>query len=192
MSRDDGFDVADVNTGHLDDPKVRSLWRALGPDQDAMSRALLLHFATILASWRQGCRVPVDEAVPVWLDPDAALVDALRAAGLLDRSGKLPARSWKGWFSPAWERREVRRESGRLGGLRAKGQRPVSDAIAMLQAPDSGATPDRPTGRSVRTVRQDRPSVAGEAPKNGARATTTRTLAELVTPEALAAVGRKP
>jgi hypothetical protein len=157
MSRDDGFDVADVATGHLDDPKVRALWRALAPDQDRMGRALTLHLATLLASWRQGCRVTVSEAVPVWLNPDAELVAALVDARLLDRTGRIPPRSWKGWFGPAWERRELRRESGRKGG-QASGKRRLSVA-----------EPDRPSGRSVSTVRQDRLSRAparDETPSN--------------------------
>lgn len=147
MSRDDGFDVADVATGHLDDPKVKALWRELAPDQSRMSRALMLHFATLLASWRQGCRVTVDEAVPVWLEPDVELVAALVTVKLLDHARRVPARSWRGWFGPAWDRREARREAGRKGG-QASGKRRFSSA-----------EPDRPTGRSVRTVRQDRPSV---------------------------------
>jgi hypothetical protein len=154
MSREDGFDVADVATGHLDDPKVKALWRALAPDQDRMSRALMLHVATLLASWRQGSRVTVTEAVPVWLDPDPELVAALVDARLLDKTGRIPPRSWKGWFGPAWERREVRRESGRKGG-QASGKRRLSVA-----------EPDRPSGRSVRTVRQDRPS-RENVPSNG-------------------------
>jgi general stress protein YciG len=121
-----------------------------------MSRALMLHVATLLASWRQGARVTVIEAVPVWLDPDAELVAALVDARLLDKSGRIPPRSWKGWFGPAWDRREVRRESGRKGG-QASGKRRLSVA-----------EPDRPSGRSVSTVRQDRSSRAGarEAPSN--------------------------
>lgn len=176
MSREDGFDVADVATGHLDDPKVKALWRALAPDQDRMSRALMLHVATLLASWRQGSRVTVTEAVPVWLDPDAELVAALVAARLLDKSGRIPPRSWKGWFGPAWDRREVRRESGRRGGQ------------ASVKRRLSVAEPDRPSGRSVRTVRQDRP-LRENVPSNG---TGNGRLADMVTPEALAAIGKRP
>ena len=179
MSRDDGFDVADVATGHLDDPKVKALWRALAPDQDRMSRALMLHVATLLASWRQGCRVSVTEAVPVWLDPDAELVAALVDARLLDKSGRIPPRSWKGWFGPAWERREARRESGRKGG-QASGKRRLSVA-----------EPDRPSGRSVSTVRQDRSSRAparDDAPSNdGATERAAATARQVVASLQLAA-----
>ena len=143
MSREDGFDVADVATGHLDDPKVKALWRSLAPDQDRMSRALALHLATLLASWRQGCRVTVTEAVPVWLDPDESLVKALTDARLLDRTGRIPPKSWRGWFGPAWERREKRRKAGALGG------RPSTKSIAN-HMDNNGKPRPADTGRSVR------------------------------------------
>ena len=162
MSREDGFDVADVATGHLDDPKVKALWRAVAPDQDRMSRALTLHLSVLLASWRQGQRVTVAEAVPVWLDPDAELVATLQAVGLLDRTGKLPARSWKGWFGPAWDRREKRRAAGALGGRPAKPKLNLSETTRLTTD-----NPDRPTGRSVRTVRQDRNGASSNDAKVG-------------------------
>ena len=152
MSRDDGFDVADMATGHLDDPKVKALWRELAPDQNRMSRALMLHFATLLASWRQGCRVTVDEAVPVWLEPDAELVAALVSTKMLDR---IPARSWKGWFGPAWDRREARREAGRRGGI-ASGKTRQPPREASGKHGFSIAEPGRPSGRP--SVPSDRPS----------------------------------
>jgi len=162
MSREDGFDVADVATGHLDDPKVKALWRAVAPDQDRMSRALTLHLSVLLASWRQGARVTVAEAVPVWLDPDAELVATLQAVGLLDRTGKLPVRSWKGWFGPAWDRREKRRAAGALGGRPAKPKLNLSETTRLTTD-----NPDRPTGRSVRTVRQDRNGASSNDAKVG-------------------------
>ena len=117
MSRDDGFDVADVATGLYDDPKVKALWRAL-PDQGRMSHALALHMATLLASWRHGCRVTVQEAVPVWLVPDAELIAALQAVRLLDKAGRLPGRSWRGWFEPVAGRRDAARERWRKANAR--------------------------------------------------------------------------
>jgi hypothetical protein len=162
MSREDGFDVADVATGHLDDPKVKALWRALAPDQDRMSRALLLHVAVLLASWRQGARVTVTEAVPVWLDPDETLVAALVGARLLDKGGRIPPHSWRGWFGPAWDRREKRRAAGALGGRPVKPKLNLSETTRL-----STDNPDRPTGRSVRTVRQDRNGASSNDAKVG-------------------------
>jgi hypothetical protein len=167
MSRDDGFDVADVATGHLDDPKVKALWRALAPDQDRMSRALLLHFATLLASWRQGSRVTVDEAVPVWLAPDDSLVEALADAKLLDKTGRIPVRSWKSWYGPASGRRETLRVKWRRANERRSAS--VRGGTAAVPPPPS----DRPSGPSVRRVR------AREAPSNdGGRNGRVGTLAE--------------
>src|SRR5512137_1165870 len=115
MSRDDGFAVADLSTDLLDDPKVKALWRDLA-EPGRMGHALTLYTATVLASWKAGARVTVTDAAPVWLALDAELVDALIRARLLDHTGRVPVRSWKGWFGPAWDRREKRRKAGALGG----------------------------------------------------------------------------
>jgi len=156
MSREDGFDVADVATGHLDDPKVKALWRSLAPDQDRMSRALMLHVATLLASWRQGQRVTVTEAVPVWLDPDAELVAALVDARLLDRTGRIPPRSWRSWYGPAADRRDK---------LRVKWRRDNARRAELVRG--TAAVPphpsDRPSGPSVRPARPR----ARDVPSNG-------------------------
>jgi hypothetical protein len=181
MSRDDGFAVADVATDLLDDPKVKALWRALG-DQGRMGHALTLYTATVLASWRAGCRVPVDDAAPVWLVVDRDLLAALVDAKLLDRTGRIPPRSWKGWYGPAWDRREQRRIAGRLGGRPPKPEpnRPLTSRLST----DNPVRPSvRPSGPSVARARN--------APSNGAKGGPVR-LADLVTPEALAAVGKRP
>ncbi len=171
MSRDDGFEIADVATGLFDDPKVRNLWRALG-DQDRMSRALALYLATLLASWRQGCRVTIAEAVPLWLVPDPELVAALKDARLLDRSGRIPASSWRGWFDPAAARRQVLRDRwNRANAKRKEGDRAVT---ARLPRGNSAATatpvPSVPSDRTVspRAPAQRRARARGDAPSNGA------------------------
>src|SRR3990167_7508414 len=56
VSRDAGFAIADVASDHLDDDKVRKLWRLLG-SQPEMCAAVTLHLAVILSSWREGRRV---------------------------------------------------------------------------------------------------------------------------------------
>ena len=116
MSRDDGFAVADVDSGYFEDAKLRDLWQRLH-DPDQMARAVVLHQATVLASWRQGGRVTVTQACPLWANVDADVLEALMAVKLLDRGGRLPVASWTEWFGAAQNRREIRRESGRLGGL---------------------------------------------------------------------------
>lgn len=148
MSRDDGFAIADVATGHFDDPKVRKLWRLLG-DPDAMTRALVVHFAVLLGSWGEGRRVTVDEAVPVWLTVSDETLAALRSAGLIDRQGRLPRRSWDSWYGPAARRREAARAAGAEGNRIRWGAR------------DKEATGSRSGGdpRPYRTVPTD-PSIA--------------------------------
>jgi hypothetical protein len=177
MSRDDGFAVADLSTDLLDDPKVKALWRELD-DQGRMGHALTLYTATVLASWRAGTRVTVADAAPVWLALDDELLLVLVRVRLLDHTGRLPLRSWKGWFGPAWDRREKRRRAGALGGRPPKPQ---------LNHMDNNGKP-RPADRPVRpTVRQDEARAQSANGKNG-----LRPIAELVTPEALIAGGRKP
>ena len=169
MSRDDGFAVADMDSGYFDDAKMRDLWQRLR-DPDRMARAVCLHSATLLASWRQGERISVDRAIPLWLPADADLVAALKVAHLLDRFGKIPADSWQTWFGTAYNRRETRRVSGRAGGLVSAqnralpGEKPpkhaqhrLTDAAPTLEQPSSLAEPVRP---SVPTVR---PPVAAPA-----------------------------
>ena len=63
MSRDDGFAIADMDSGYFEDAKMRDLWQRLR-DPDRMARALCLHSATLLASWRAGERVTVTQAAP--------------------------------------------------------------------------------------------------------------------------------
>ena len=149
VSRDDGFPVADIDSSYLDDPKMRDLWQRI-KDPDMMARAVVLHAATVLASWRQGERVSVTQAAPLWLVVDDDLVAALHAAKLIDKAGKIPASSWSEWFGPAFERRETRRESGRAGGA-AKAQRTSSDARATPEQRSSDALPVRPSVPSVPT-----------------------------------------
>jgi hypothetical protein len=139
VSRDDGFPIADVDSGYFEDAKVRALWQRLR-DPDRMARALCLHSATVLASWRQGCRVSAAAAAPMWLLADPELMAALRSAKLLDRSGRLPIASWEQWFGPAASRRDQARAAGRVGNAKrwGTGSRPDRDPIAR-------AIPDLPT-----------------------------------------------
>ncbi len=154
MSRDDGFEVADVSTSLYDDPKVRELWRLLA-DEGLMSRAMALYEATRLASWRLGCRVSAEDACPIWMRLDPAVLAALRQAKLLDRSSRIPQKSWKGWFEVARERREKARERWR----RHNDNRVKHDADTAL-APRGSHADTAATVPSVPTVPPVRPSVS--------------------------------
>jgi hypothetical protein len=194
MSRDDGFPIADMDTGYLDDPKVRNLWRILG-DQGRMTHALALHMATLLASWGSGSRVTVAEAAPLWLTPDPELVAALATARLLDGSGRLPARSWKAWHDPASARREAARERWRRANDKRKRG---DDAVATRLPRGKNDVPLPPVrqDRSVRTVPTEPSSPRAAARSETAQgANGTRNgltpLADLL-PDAYASLGPKP
>lgn len=164
MSRDDGFVIADVATGLLDDAKVKHLWRELGPDQGRMGHALALHMATLLASWREGCRVPVVDAAPVWLVVDAELVETLQRVRLLDRTGRLSVRSWNTWVGPALARKRARQEAGRIGGIasgkaRFRAEDPSRDEIVPHATISSG----RVGAHGTPTNRAQQPSTITEA-----------------------------
>ena len=143
MSRDAGFPIADIDTGYFEDAKLKDLWQRLR-DPGQMAYAVALHQATVLASWRQGCRVTVRQACPMWLVVDDDILAALVAVHLLDRGGRLPLTSWTEWFLPAQKRREERREAGRIGGL-ASGRSRTTDGRRTPKQPLTDAEPDRPS-----------------------------------------------
>lgn len=145
MSR--GFPSANINVHLLEDPKVRRLWRRLG-DPAAMATALTVHLAVVLASWREGDRVTVEEAVPDWLPLTAETTQALQSVGLLDRQLRIPRRSWEAWYVPAFDRREARREAGRMGGL-AKAQHHPSNAVASVKRRSTRSVPIRTEKRTL-------------------------------------------
>lgn len=146
MSRDDGFAIADTDTGLMADPKVLALARRLR-DSTRTGAALALYDAVRLASWKAGERLTLDETVPGWwLDPYDDLADALVEVNLLDDERRIPERAWEGWYGPAFDRRERFRELGARGGR--------ANALAHGRAngrPHGVPRPsDRPTDRPIR------------------------------------------
>lgn len=115
MARDEGFAVADTDTGKLNDPKFRKLWRLLR-DEAGMNAAVTLYEATQLASWARGVRVTTEDAAPFWSSDVTTPSGALQRAGLLDRSHRIPRKTWDSWFGKAYARRQKRRDAGELGG----------------------------------------------------------------------------
>lgn len=169
MTRDDGFAVMDVSSDYVNDPKWRKLHRA---HPELLPAAFLAYTATMGESWKAGRRVSVEDAWPVLLPYDAAVVAALREVAFLDRRGLIVSRSWDGWFGPAQRRRQASREAGREGNARRWGTRSGGDRVAI--GSDSGTDP-----RSVPSVPTDpfRPPNARELDalkeRNGRRGTTT-------------------
>lgn len=106
-SRLQGFDVMDVSTSLLHDPKIRRLSR----EQPALlAPAFMAYVATVAESWKAGDRVSVADAWPSYLPYDEAAVTALMGVALLDDGGRVPVKSWRGWFAPARKRRESARK----------------------------------------------------------------------------------
>lgn len=157
MPRDEGFMVADTATDKFTDAKFKRLWRVC-QDEQAMNAACVLFEAVTLASWGAGTRVTAADAAPLWMGAIDDQLAALQSAGLLDSSGRIPSKSWRSWFTPAYERRENRRAAGAEGG-----RRKASNARATLEQRHSDALPVRPSVRH--TVPTDLP----RAIRNGSR-----------------------
>jgi hypothetical protein len=167
MSRDDGFKVADTDTGLHADPKVVALARKLGGGIRTAA-AMSLYEAVRLASWRLGERVAIEEALPAWfLDDPSDLVAALRQARLVDDEGRIPEHAWVSWFGPALDRR-LGADFGRIvGGLVAHGmtkeeaiieaRRRQAESRARLLGPASqpGSTTRLPSVPSVPPIPSD-------------------------------------
>jgi hypothetical protein len=156
MNREDGFPIADIDVGLFHDPKVIALARG-ARDERVTAARLALYLGLVLQSWAAGDRVTLDEAIPAWwmgdLEDDRG---ALCDVGLIDAESRIPDTAWTGWYIPAFDRREKRRQSGAEGGRRSwqsrKDKRRRSDASA-------GPNPsDRPAVRH--SDRQDRPDDA--------------------------------
>jgi hypothetical protein len=170
MSREAGFSIADIDSGFVADPKVVALARRLH-DQNVTAAYCLLYLSLVLASWKAGKRLTLDEGAPAWWTD--SLDDArghLEAVDLLDVDGRIHDRAWEGWFGPASARREERREAGRRGGhAKARNQRPASSVVARPKQSHNGnqaklypTVPTGPTGSNQRDGRRP-PDVAEEA-----------------------------
>jgi hypothetical protein len=123
--RERGFQWADIDTGLLRDEKLRRIRRELPQISD---RVTLAYIALILESWAEGKRLTVEEAAPEWLDVSSALVDALRTVKLVDRSGRIPAATWREWYERAAAARERLRCAAQVAG-RASAQARVERSL---------------------------------------------------------------
>lgn len=119
MSRDGGATRADWDTSYMDDAKVKALWRILEPDVATMCECLVVHEATTLATWREGRRVTVEDALPLWFPSPVAprILDLLETVKLLDSAHRIPMKAWRGWIEPALDRIAAASEAGRKAGL---------------------------------------------------------------------------
>ena len=67
-----------------------------------MCEAMVLFTCTLLESWSSGCRVSVDEAMPMWLDPSQDVLEGLRKADLLTPDGTVSEHGWVGMVRPCF------------------------------------------------------------------------------------------
>jgi hypothetical protein len=141
VSRDAGrFRIADVDTGLIDDPKIRRLVRSFG-DEAAAARAIVGYVATVLASWDHGDRVSLEDAAPAWLTGLDDLGARLAEVGLLDAEGRIVDQAWSSWYSPAATRLEQTRErwrranAKRLRAATARSQRGLHGDPSSPSAP---------------------------------------------------------
>jgi hypothetical protein len=157
MSRDDGFAIADISTALYSHPRVVALARRLRDGSQTAVHVAMFN-AVLLASWAAGRRLTVDEACPPWwIDTLDDVRANLQAVGLLDDEARIPDESWESWFTPAFERREARRESGRLGGQRSGAARIEASLQRRSGIPEAALNPSVPTFPTVPTGRT-RPS----------------------------------
>jgi len=161
VSRDDGFPTADIDTGLLDDPKIRRLIRACADDEGLIARCLIAYQAVLYASWGRGERVTLDDAAPLWLTGLDDLAARLVEHGLLASDRRVASQSWDNWFGPAWDRREERRASGRKGGqAKARNKHLSGLGVAEVEQSQSEALP-------VSTVLPSLPSDTSREPARG-------------------------
>lgn len=164
MSRDDGFAIMDISTSVLDDPRFRKLAR-FAPDH--VGAAVTGYVATLASSWKDGRRVSVDDAWPALLPFDSLAVDALKHVRLLDSTGRIPVKPWRGWFEAARARRDKQRADWRewqRTHRRGQGQSPTPSHAGV--SPDSvqdKSIPSAPTVPSVPTEGSTRPLTFREA-----------------------------
>ncbi|HEY8819555.1 MAG TPA: hypothetical protein VIM25_12155 [Candidatus Limnocylindrales bacterium] len=149
MSRAEGFDVMDVSTSILHDPKFRRLAR------EAPAHAgdgFTAYMSAMAESWKAGERLSVEDAWPPILPFDPAVVDALRAVKLIDARGLVTTTAWRGWFDPARKRREQSRERWRRANLKREQEAAVvSTTDRVSRAGKRAATASSPRGSSADT-----------------------------------------
>lgn len=168
MSRDNGFAIADIDTGFFADPKVVRLARRLN-DPQATAVHLMLYKALVLGSWGAGERITLEDAMPAWFlaAPDGVL-DNLVAVEMVDPDGRVPEHAWRSYFEPAWARREERRKKAQKGGLASRKPTPsqLGDGFGSASSGLGDNPTDRPTDktvpfRSVRSLQADVIAPAG-------------------------------
>jgi len=178
MSRGDGFEVMDVSTGYVDDPKWRKLAR-YAPDQ--LGPAFIAYTATMAESWRVGRRVSIEDAWPALIPVSKPAIDALRHVGLLDSHDLVQSRAWRGWFGAAKARRDTYRERWARANEKRR-----ADAALSPRGSDA-VTAASPSVPSVSVPSVDTKEIPPPPAERGRRAKGTNPRANGQAPRAKAA-----
>jgi hypothetical protein len=160
VSRDEGFRIADVDVGILDDPKIRALVRSCNGDESLLARSVVAYLAVVMSSWARGERVELIDAAPLWITDLEAINLKLQAVGLLDPESRLPVRSWTSWFEPALERRDILRRKWRRANDRRR------DRAVLGQTAGDTATVERENIGGTSASEPSRPSRPSRIPSN--------------------------
>ena len=132
MSRDDGFAIADLDVGFLDDAKVRALVRSTR-DEAIAARAIVAYIAAHTSSWANAERVSVGDAAPLWLTDVDDLVTRLAAAELVEADGRIVEHAWDSWFAKAKARRDAARD--RWARYNARRQAAIDGDVVTTSSP---------------------------------------------------------
>lgn len=144
MARDDGFPVMDVATNIATDPKFKRLGRQY---PELLSTSFMAYIGLLGECWGSGQRVAMEDGWPLILPFESAVIDAMKDVGLLDKSSRIPAKAWKGWFDAVKARREQARERWRRANANRRavtdeetaseprGSSDVTDAIRSVPSP---------------------------------------------------------
>ena len=201
MSRGDGFEISDTDTGMMADPKILALARRLRSSVQTLA-AVALYDAVRLASWKAGCRLTLEETLPGWcIDPIDDLTGHLVAVGLLDGEHRIPAHAWAGWFGPAYERRQAADFPRIVGGLVAHGmgrdeaiteaKRRTTEARTRLIAPAYNPASVRPSVRPTdRPIAVDGSKEPETTKRNGKEEGVSPNVLASMTPEERAVYDR--
>lgn len=120
MAKADGFAVMDVATDIHNDPKFRALARH---NAAHVQPAFMAYIALMGECWREAERVTVTASWPALVPYDPTVVESMIAVRLIDRDGRIPRRTWQGWFGKVRERRDLNRERWRASAATQRKKR---------------------------------------------------------------------
>jgi hypothetical protein len=153
------------------------------------------YLALLGESWAGTDRVSLRDAwvpsLPVTLDAAQA---ALTEVGLLDKTGKVPTKSWDEWFGPAMARIDSFSERGRKGAERRWGKR---DKHPSSHSPSNGTAMAQPSASNAQAMHHANHASQPTTPATDARyglphiTDLSRDVAESITGMGILSAGEK-